>query len=448
MKTDSIAFRLVAGAALWVGLALAFAGFVLAALFADHVERGFERRMTVLLESLVAVAEIGPDGSLTLDGAPAEPRFAQPLSGWYWRIEGAGGEVLRSRSLWDQDLVREAGSEAGGRYQAVGPRGRALRVIERPITLPGARAPWRFAVAAEEAELEAELRPFNVTLAWSLGVLWLGLLAAVMVQIRFGLRPLARIRAALADVRTGRADRLEGDFASEVVPLVDELNAHLGHVAEVVERARTHVGNLAHALKTPLSVLATEAARSDTALAETVAKQAEIMRRRVDHHLVRARTAATAGVLGARIEVGPVIDGLRRTLERIHAARRVRIVVYGATGAMFRGDRQDFEEMVGNVVDNACKWARSEVRIGVVQDDEGLHLTVDDDGEGLPAESRQEAMTRGNRLDESVPGSGLGLAIVNEIAGLYGGRVGLEESPFGGLRVKLVLPAAETADRS
>jgi len=443
MKTNSIALRLIAGAALWVGLALVVGGFALAALFDDHVERTFDRRASVLLESLIAVAEIDPAGKLVLTGAPGEPRFDVPFSGWYWQIDGPDGEVLHSRSLWDRTLGNGAPAGAISTYRIAGPAEQTLRVTERGITLPGSRAIFRFAVAADIAQLEAETRPFNVVLGLSLGILWLVLMAAVALQVHFGLRPLKRLQAGLAEIRAGHSDRLAEDFPAEVAPLAAEVNALMGQISRVVERARTHAGNLAHALKTPLSVISNEIQVSDGPLAETVRREAETMRRSVDHHLARARAAATASVIGARTDVAPVIEDLRRTLVRIHAAREVEIEIEVADGAAFRGDRHDLEEMIGNIVDNGCKWAHRLVRIGVVEEDGALRIRVEDDGEGLPPERRNEALGRGKRLDETVPGSGLGLSIVRDIAGLYDGRLELDRSELGGLRVDLFLPRAE-----
>ncbi len=447
MKTNSIAFRLVAGAAIWIGAALAVSGYLLAALFDDHVERSFDRRMGVMLESLIAVTEIDSSGKIILRRGPGEPRFEQPFSGWYWQIRsrGDGEDSTRSKSLWDQSLATRSGggSAASQSYDIAGPQNQALRVVTRNIMLPGVDHDFQFAVAADLAEHELETRPFNVLLGISLSALWLGLMIAVALQVKFGLRPLDRLRAGLVEIRTGRAERLDGDFALEVAPLANELNALVGQIGRVVEHARTHVGNLAHALKTPLSVISNEAGRDQSPLAETVRRQAEIMTRQVDHHLARARAAATANVIGARSDVSPVVEDLRRTLVRIYAARDISIAVEGIDGAVFRGDRQDLEEMVGNVVDNACKWAHKRVRIDIGRQGRNLRIVVEDDGDGLPEDQRREALRRGARLDESVPGSGLGLAIVQEIAGLYEGSLELGEASLGGLRVELLIPEAE-----
>ncbi len=443
--TNSLAFRFAVGAALWVTGALVISGFLLARLFDAHVERIFERRLAVLLETLVAVAEVDRTGpGLVLRRQAGEPRFAQPYSGWYWQITAADGTEIRSYSLWDQRLAAAEGPppEAPRLSIIEGPDRARVWAIERAIRMPGAEGRYRFMVAADAAELEIQTGPFNRTLAWALFVLWFGLLIGIAAQIVIALRPLGRLRRGLRDVSAGRGERLVGRFPAEVEPLVAELNAHFDQIRQVVERARGHVGNLAHALKTPLSVLANEASGDDGVPAETVRSQTDAMRRRVDHYLVRARTAATAGLITARAPLAEVIEDLRRTLVRIHAGRDLAIEVESPAGLEFRGDRQDLEEMIGNLMDNACKWAGHRVRIGAVAHGNTVSVTVEDDGPGMPPAGRGEALGRGKRLDEAVDGSGLGLAIVDEIAGLYGGTLALEDSAMGGLRAVLVLPAA------
>ncbi len=413
MKTNSIAFRLVVGAAIWIGVALAVSGYFLASLFDDHVERGFDRRMEVVLESLIAVTEIDDDGKLHLRRSPGEPRFEQPFSGWYWQIKSDESKAiaLRSKSLWDQSLATAAaGRDSALRSKEItGPRNQMLRIVTRNILLPGGDHHFQFAVAADLAEHDLETRPFNFLLGVSLAALWLGLMIAVGLQVVFGLRPLDRLRAGLVDIRTGRADRLEGDFASEVAPVARELNALVDQIGRVVEHARTHVGNLAHALKTPLSVISNEVGSNQSPLAETVRDQAAIMTRQVDHHLSRARAAATANVIGARSELSPVVEDLRRTLVRIHASRDIAISVQGIEDGVFRGDRQDLEEMIGNVVDNACKWAHAQVQIEIGRQEGSLLITVEDDGDGLPEDQRREALRRGARRGPGRRRGGAGL---------------------------------------
>lgn len=449
MKGQSLAFRLIVAAALWITAALAAGGVMISALFRDSVEDSFDARLSLHLDSLIAVSELDDSGNIALLRGLPDPRFDLPYSGWYWQISDHDGTaLLRSRSLWDQvlELPAPASSSSVTAVEAPAPNRSTLRFRTIDVTLPdqpATAAPFRFAVAADTSELKAELRPFNMALIWSLGALGLGLAIAVGVQVRVGLRPLRRIRFALADIRAGRAERMAGDWPSEVRPLVRELDALLDHNAAVMDRARTHVGNLAHALKTPLAVLGNEAMRKEGPRPAALDRQVTVMRRWIDHYLARARAGATGTVLGARTPVAAVVEDLRRTLYRIHADKSLSIETDVAPGLAFRGERQDLEEMLGNLLDNACKWAKSEVALAASGHAGQLTLTIDDDGPGLPEGRRAEALGRGKRLDESAPGSGLGLAIVSDIAGLYGGGLTLGHSPSGGLRAMLTLTAAE-----
>ena len=290
---------------------------------------------------------------------------------------------------------------------------------------------------------------FDQALAITFVILAAVLLLTTMFQVRFGLAPLKRITDSLAAIRAGRSERLTGEFPEEIAPLARETNALIDANREIVERARTHVGNLAHALKTPLSVMVNEAsARPSDPLAGKVQEQAAIIRDQVARHLERARLAARHSVVGTVTDVTPVVTALVRTMEKIHRDRGLAVDVRADEGARFRGERPDLEEMIGNLVDNACKWAGSRVSIEVVRapgtaesDDETVRITVDDDGPGLTAAEREQAAKRGLRLDESKPGSGLGLSIVTDLAALYGGGLKLGAAPLGGLRAELVLPA-------
>jgi signal transduction histidine kinase len=443
-RFNSLALRLVLAAALWIAAALLAGGVALSAIFRDYASRSFDARLTVLLESLVAVTELDEEGSPRLTRGVGEPRFDQPYSGWYWEIDAGGEPLLRSRSLWDERLpaVAKAATDSAGFGNVEGPNNEPLRIAEREFALPGAGQRFRYAVGGDHSEVDDEVDRFNTTLVWSLSILGLGLLAAIVIQVRFGLQPLRRLRRAIIAVRTGRAKRLDGEFPVEIAPLSNELNNLIEHNAAVLERARTQVSNLAHALKTPLSVLTNEAAAQAGPLAETVKRQATAMRRHVDHYLSRARAAAATRVIGVRTDVAPGGDDLRRTRERIYVDRGIRIDAIVADGLAFRGERQDLEEMLGNLLDNACKWARGQVAVSARAEGERILVAIDDDGAGLPKEQRAAVFDRGKRLDESVPGSGLGLAIARDIAELYSGAVGLEDSPLGGLRATLTLPAA------
>jgi signal transduction histidine kinase len=327
-----------------------------------------------------------------------------------------------------------------------GPEGQRLRLIERDIMLPGSDRIYRFQVAVDRAGIVEEVEGFNRALFLWLAALGAGLIAAMVIQVRYGLQPLRRIRWALGQVRNGQKSRLNEDFPSEVMPLVSELNALLEHNEAVVARAKTHVGNLAHALKTPLTVLGNEALLDKTSsLAKVVLGQTAAMSRHVDHHLARARAVARGGVIGSRAALGPALADLKRALERIYADRKLAFKIEGiqaAENVVFRGERQDLDEMLGNLMDNACKWANSRVRVTVTPEEGWIRVAVEDDGPGIALEARALVFGRGERADESVPGTGLGLAIVRDLAELCGGRIELSDSGLGGLKAVLTLPRA------
>ena len=458
MRTNSLALRLFLSAAGWTGIILLITGFVLSSLYRDAAERSFDRRLNVFLRTLVAEVAAPDDSSERTPQSLGEPQFDLPLSGWYWqltRLNAARPEVRSSRSLWDSGLphladMGVAATDDGTRRAYVpGPEDQRLRLIERTVDL-GEDGRYLVAVAGDSQEIDDETHSFDRAIAATFATLAAVLLLTTMFQVRFGLAPLKRISESLAAIRAGTAERLAGRFPVEIEPLARETNALIDANREIVERARTHVGNLAHALKTPLSVMMNEAAaRPDDPLAAKVGEQIVIMRDQVTRHLERARIAARATVVGSVTEVAPVVTALTRTMEKIYHPRGIAIDLDAPEGVRFRGERQDIEEMLGNLVDNACKWAQARVSIEVTQErrqDDPIkvivRVVVDDDGPGLSPADRDQVARRGQRLDETKPGSGLGLSIVLELASLYGGNLTLSTAPIGGLRAELVLPAA------
>jgi signal transduction histidine kinase len=442
MRPRSLTARLVAGTAAWLLVGLAVGGVALSSAFRRAVEGAFEDRLDSLLLAVIGTLEAPPGGPMRVSAPIADPRFERAYSGWYWQVND-GDASLRSRSLWDVVLPvgAVAGPDAVG-LLLVGPRGQPLRGRARALSYPSRPEPVVVAVLGPEAELTGEIRRFDRLLALSLGALGAGLAMALAVQVGYGLRPLRRLAAELAAVRGGHAARLRGDYPREVQPLVQAMNDVLDHDAGLIERARTHVGNLAHALKTPLAVLRAETAKPTPDGAGRVAEQVGVMTRLVDHHLTRAAAAGSRRVLGARTEVTPVLQALRDTLTRIHAARSVSIETAPAPGVAFAGERQDLEELLGNVMDNACKWARARVRVAVRAGHGRIELVVEDDGPGMTDDQAARSLARGARLDDDTPGSGLGLSIATELASLYGGALTLGRGALGGLRVELTLPAA------
>jgi signal transduction histidine kinase len=455
MRANSLALRLFLWATVWTVVILVATGIVLSSLYRGAVERAFDSRLSVYLRTLISDVASPDNPNDPFPQSLSEPLFELPLSGWYWqvtRIDGAKHDVRASRSLWDGGLpklpVLDAAAALGIRSGYVtGPEDQKLRLVERNIDL-GEEGRFLVAVAGDAAEIEEDVRDFDRALAMTFTALALVLLFITAFQVRFGLAPLKRISQSLAAIRAGTAEKLEGRFPVEIAPLARETNALLEANREIVERARTHVGNLAHALKTPLSVMVNEAsARGDDPLAQKIREQVEIMRDQVARHLERARMAARVTVVGTITEVLPVLQAIVRTMEKAHPEKAVAFKMDAPADARFRGEQQDLEEMVGNLVDNACKWAQSRVAIEVTLERIGpdrrvIRILVDDDGRGLTPAEREQVARRGRRLDETKPGSGLGLSIVVELAGLYGGGLTLGAAPLGGLRAELVLPAA------
>jgi signal transduction histidine kinase len=455
--TSSLATRLFLSATAWVVVILVITGFVLSSVYRQAVERSFDRRLNLYLRTLIAEAATPDDPNADHPfQSLGEPLFEIPLSGWYWqigRVDSDKVDVRSSRSLWDKQLPKlddTTGSltAAGVRIGYVnGPEDQRLRIVERQVDF-GTDGKFLVTVAGDATEIVDETRTFDYYLGGTFLTLTLVLVFTTIFQVRFGLAPLKRISDSLAAIRSGRAERLEGEFPVEIAPLARETNALIDANREIVERARTHVGNLAHAIKTPLSVIVNEAnVHGADPFAAKVLEQADVMRDQVAHHLERARIAARVTVVGTVTDVAPVIEGLRRTMEKIHRDRDIAIDVENNEQVKFRGERQDLEEMIGNLVDNACKWARSRVFIEVMVDavtaerPSMLHIIVDDDGPGLSPSERGQVARRGQRLDESKPGSGLGLSIIVELAALYQGNLSLSASPIGGLRAELILPA-------
>lgn len=499
----SLRWRLLAATLVAIGVALVLAWFALGRLFADHVQRQFQAELAQQLDQLTARLDFTPGAPPRIDPASLpDPRWQRPLSGLYWQLDALAADgraqpaLARSRSLWDGQLALPVDAPADGQvhvHTVPGPQDRPLIVLERtvraqgregespdsrgaaatgadgsPTDAAGAGGLWRLAVAGDLAPAQAAAAEFSRMLGVSLAVLGALLAAAAWAQVAVGLRPLRDLQRSLRELQLGRTARLGGRFPDEVQPLVDGFNKVLDRNQEMVEQARVQAGNLAHALKTPLAVLDQLAARGDPGVgaattagegagaapavasepdwAPQVRAQVGAARRQVDWHLARARMAAGRQP-GQRCAVAPVLQGLLRTLPRLHADR-------GLTWDSelspvlpdFAGQAPDLQEMLGNLLDNAGKWARSRVRVvarPAEDDPAALEITVEDDGPGIAADRLAEVVNRGVRLDESVPGSGLGLAIVQDGARLHGGRLSLAASArLGGLSARLRLPAA------
>lgn len=452
----SLTRRLIWLASGWIVIALVLTGWVLTTQFQESALRRLGATLNETIDQVVLNTTATPQGVIV---QPVhEQRTESIYSGKYWAVaEPAAGNRLRSlarsRSLWDAELnvppdlpprlVGALGQTIS--YNAVGPAGEPLRVAASMKQLPGREAPVVFLAGIDRSAVDGDTRQF-ATLTWiALLALGAGLVTAVLLQVRIGLRPLYGLRNEIADVRKGRKARIERDYPVEIQPLAEQVNRLLDHNQEVVERQRTHVGNLAHALKTPISVMLAEAGQAEGPLPDMVRKQTGVMQAQVDHHLRRARAAARAAHgLGERTPVAEVIDELAVMIERVFQSKDLEIDWRAPDGLGFLGERQDLQEILGNLIENAGKWASRRVRVSAGPSGLGMLIAVvEDDGPGLPPDQRETVLKRGARLDEATPGSGLGLSIVDELVRAYGGRLTLGESDLGGLKVMLELPAAE-----
>jgi signal transduction histidine kinase len=454
-STRSIAARLFFTAAAMSFVILLVASLLLTEYYRRTAEDVFVQRLDVYLRAIVAdVSQSGEEGR-SGPGQLGDPQFELANSGWYWqitRLDNDAHEIKASRSLFAAKLPklseRGVAAEIGGfrRGDARGPDGRMLRIVERVIDV-GDVGIYLVQVAASIEETENQIARFRFALSVAFSALAIALAGATAVQVSVGLRPLRLLQGELASIRRGERERSSGRYPSEVAPLADELNLLIGANRDIVERARTQVGNLAHALKTPLSVLVNEADAAPSPLAGKVGEQAAIMRDQISFYLDRARAAARAGAIGAATPVEPVLAGLLRTFDKIYHERGVSFSGAAPAASRFLGEKQDLEEMIGNLLDNAGKWAASAVGVSIAAEPAPgalgrmlLRVVIDDDGPGLAPHLREAATRRGKRLDETKPGSGLGLSIVTDLAGAYGGSLTLGDSPHGGLRAELRLP--------
>jgi signal transduction histidine kinase len=443
-RAGSLSRRMIGIAALWILVLLSAGGFALDRVLVGAITQSFDDGLDYVLTSMVASAEIGPDGEVFLNRELGDQRFLEPYSGIYFQISGPGFEPFRSRSLWDRALKERAmkDNEQLNVYNSQELPDETIRVAERSIILPTSKIVWHFQVAQRRDELDEQIGTIRSTLAWSFAILALGLIIMAGLQTLYGLWPLRLLRQAIQEMRAGQSQRVEGkDLPSEVAPLVDELNGLLEHNEQQAAEAREHAGNLAHALKTPLTVIMNAATAQAKDLDDTVIREAATMRRQVDHHLARARAVGRRGHSHSRADVWPSLESVERAVSRLY--EHIRLDIDGDKTLAVRVERQDLDEMLGNLIENAAKYGGGSVFITVTPDRNMVDIAIEDDGIGLSEEDRDKLFNRGVRLDSSKPGTGLGLAIVRDVAEIYGGTIALEESDdMGGLLARLRLPAA------
>lgn len=457
-RTGSLTRRMIGVAAIWIAALLLIGGFALDRVLSQTFVESFDNQLIYMLNSMVDAAEIGPVGEVRFSRAPADQRFVQPYSGLYYQVTDLPGDSCRlhvesplcdpSRSLWDRHL------RVSGNHVDIKPhlywsdefwdpvRKESLRIAERDVILPGSPVRWHFQVAEARDGLDKQIHQARSVLIWSFSALGVGLLILGALQTFYGLWPLRRVRREVAAIRSGEKTRIGRDFPTEIRPLTEEINQLLAHSEEQAEEARRHAGNLAHALKTPLTVINNAATAHAPDLAETVCREALVMRRQVDHHLARARAIGRRAAAQSRTRVWESLQAVQRAVERLH--ENVTIDIAGDRQAQVRVERQDLDEMLGNLVDNAAKYGGGRVFVTVEAKGKVVDVLVEDDGPGIPEERHGELFTRGARLDTTgKPGTGLGLAIVRDVAEIYGGSVSLEQSEdLGGLLARLTVPAA------
>lgn len=454
-RSASLARRLALGAGLWSLVFLLLTGIGLSQIYRTSVVSRLDSDLDNVIKTLVAATESNAQGEIEIseDIIPNDPRYLNAYTGYYWSIwlidENDAYDIsVRSNSLWDSDLTLSAarisrvlsGIGDTSYSDAIGPLSQPIRQAAQAILLPDRDLPVILIAAMDKRPILTSARRFEILLGVALTLLGVSLVGGLLYIVRVGLSPLRKIGGDIADVRDGEKSRLDTNYPREVAPLGDEVNKLLEHNEKVVSRARTHVGNLAHALKTPIAVLLNEATHDD-AFSDLVRRQAETMSRNVSHYLKRAQAAARAEALGVSCSVAEVAGSLSRMLMRLYDQRGVKIHT-DCQDTHFRGEREDFEELLGNLTENACKWCHQHIWISAERRGERLYVDIEDDGPGLSEEECEEALKRGMRLDEQAPGTGLGLSIVKEIAEAYNGTLALGRSEKGGLKASLDLPAA------
>jgi len=447
----SLSRRMIGIAAVWISVLLLGGGLALDRVLANAITQNFDDQLEYVMTAMIASAETGPDGEVRLNRPLGDQRFLEPNSGLYWQITADGQEPFPSRSLWDRRLaIGDPHRDMRRHFYDSNQFGdEELRIVERDIKLPLSPTIWRFQVAQDRSGLDDQINTLRSTIVRSFALLALGLILLAALQTLYGLWPLRKLQQAVADMRSGKAQRITlAKLPVEVAPLVDELNGLIVHNEKQAEEARRHAGNLAHALKTPLTVVMNAATAQAPDLADTVIREAATMRRQVDHHLARARAVGRRGHTHSRADAWIALQAVERAVGRLYG--HVRIDMTGEKTAQVHVERQDLDEMLGNLVENAAKYGGGSVFVTVVKDSGStpgaggkfVEFQIEDDGPGIAEADRIRIFDRGVRLDSGKPGTGLGLAIVRDVAEIYGGSVTLDESEdLGGLLARLRLPA-------
>ena len=444
---NSLAVRLFFSATVWIILTLLSAGLLLSDLNKKNNLEAFDDRLNLLLETLIGGSKVDSSDSITVVTSIGDPRFFQPYSGWYWQINKGNKTLSRSRSMWDQVFTLDK-RLIGGRTQFIDSVGnnkeqvieqKNLYIVEREISFPGITEPITFILSGDTFEYKENIKNFDNTLSTILIFLGVGLMIAVFLQVRFGLLPLNKIKDALFKIRNGDKKKLEAKYPLEVQPLATEINDLLEHNEKIVERARTHVGNLAHVLKTPLAVITNEIDKENKLLGNQIV----LMKNHIDRYLKKAHLESVGKNIKSKIAFLEFLNKMVIIFQKLYPDKEIELQREFKEFFIY-GSLEDMEELIGNLIENACKWGREKVKISFEKRSKNeVKILIEDDGPGLKQEQKNKVFARGFRVDEQTPGSGLGLNIVKDILEIYKGEIWLEKSSLlKGLKVNVVLPVS------
>ncbi len=447
MILNSIRLRITVASLAAIAIAIFVANILIANLFKEHALKQFEATMQVQLNQVASLIVAEPkSGRIALTSQPSEPRWSAPLSGYYWQINLPDGQLLRSRSLWDSTLNVSQKETAGTSnfYYIDDLSNQHLLALTKNLSIDGGSTKFLLTVASDTKELDKTILAFQSSIQGYLLILAIVLLAILFLQISFGLSPLSALKKSLHQFHIGEAQRVEGAFPVEFNPLVAELNDVIEKNSTIVTRAKTQAGNLAHAMKTPIAVISNALEDKNIchdSFKALVQEQIYKAKEQIDWNLAKARAATSSKNPRLKTSVLPVIESIVAVMHKVYAEKALRIEVQSpaAYSLIFNGEEHDLQEIVGNLLDNACKWAKTRVDISIASYKNGLQIVVEDDGLGVNPADYGKVLKRGFRVDELTQGSGLGLAIVDDLATLYGGSIELGQASLGGLRVQVRL---------
>ncbi|MCP4048225.1 MAG: hypothetical protein GY732_19795 [Gammaproteobacteria bacterium] len=444
MRSNSLSTRIIVLSGNWVIAALIVSALLLVYFYRDHVAQHYDAHVNMHLEELTGASGISSDGTFSLAFLPSDPRYDELHSGWYWEVRQAGESLMQSPSLGDDKLdigsIRPTRSKVV--YELLGPIQEELRVYVFAVEVDSTHEPLVYLASAPRSDYTDDVLNYSNHIIGSFVLLGFGLLISVVMQVRIATKPLKTISAEIGEIREGKRIKLSRDYPSDVQFLVDELNNLLDHNVVLLKRARNQLGDLAHSVKNPLSVIYNETQDMQPERRRLIRKQTSDISRNIDNYLSRARTFGGENILGSRSKVKKIVDDLIYTMCRLYPQRELKYDSSMSNSCNFRGEAEDLQEMLGNLIDNAAKWAKSQVKISCETINGRLLLIIEDDGPGIPDSEIENVKRRGHRLDESKPGHGQGLGIVADIAHLCGGLLILGASTLGGLRAELDLPAA------